>query len=187
MTSENKLIQEFASHANKRRYTRRQVIRAGAALGLSAAAVSSVLAMPAFAQDSAASPAADGPVMVPIVGKEMTFDEIKAAIADEGEVNVGNWTYSANDALIKRFQDYIKDVYGESIKLNYSGSQTPSTYITDLTIAVGAGTRRPTMCSRSRRTIGRKQSPRATRMEPHSWRISCRPRWCQMPIVCSIR
>ena len=79
MTSENKLIQEFASHANKRRYTRRQVIRAGAALGLSAAAVSSVLAMPAFAQDSAASPAADGPVMVPIVGKEMSFDEIKAA------------------------------------------------------------------------------------------------------------
>ena len=47
----------------QRRYTRRQVVRAGAALGFQLPAVNSVLAMPAFAQDSAASPAAGGPVM----------------------------------------------------------------------------------------------------------------------------
>lgn len=143
MSTERDLVQKFATYAESRRYTRRQIVRAGAALGLSATAVSSVLSKPAFAQDSAASPAADGPVMVPIVGAEMSFDDIKAAIAEEGEVNVGNWTYSANDALIKRFQDYIKDVYDVDIKLNYSGSQTPSTYITDLTIAVGAGDNAP--------------------------------------------
>ncbi len=139
MSNERDLVQKFSAHAEQQRYTRRQIVRAGAALGLTAAAVNSVLAMPAFAQDSAASPAAGGPVMVPIVGKEMTFDEIKAAIAEEGEVNVGNWTYSANDALVKRFQDYVKDVYDEEITLNYTGSQTPSIYITDLTIALGAG------------------------------------------------
>jgi spermidine/putrescine-binding protein len=143
ISNERNLIEKFSAHATQRRYTRRQIVRAGAALGLSAAAVNSLLAMPAFAQDSAASPAAGGPVMVPIVGAEMTFEEIKAAIAEEGEVNVGNWTYSANDALIQRFEDYIKDVYDEEITLNYTGSQTPSTYITDLTIAVGAGDNAP--------------------------------------------
>jgi spermidine/putrescine-binding protein len=143
MSNERDLVEKFSAHASQRRYTRRQIVRAGAALGLSAAAVNSLLAMPAFAQDSAASPAAGGPVMVSIVGAEMTFDEIKAAISEEGEVNVGNWTYSANDALIQRFEDYIKDVYDEEITLNYSGSQTPSTYITDLTIAVGAGDNAP--------------------------------------------
>lgn len=143
MTKNHELIDQLAGEAKRRRYTRRQVVRAGIALGLSGAMIDSVLAMPAFAQDSAASPAAGGPVNVPIVGKEMTFDEIKAAIADEKEVNVGNWTYSANDALIKRFTDYVKDVYGEDVKLNYTGSQTPSTYITDLTIALGAGDNAP--------------------------------------------
>ena len=45
-----------------------------------------------------------------IVGREMTFDEIKAAIAEEGEVTVGNWTYTANDQLVARFQDYVQTV-----------------------------------------------------------------------------
>lgn len=143
MAKNHDLIDQFASEATRRRYTRRQVMRAGIALGLSGAMIETVLAMPAFAQDSNASPASGGPVNVPIVGKEMSFDDIKAAIAEEKEVNVGNWTYSANDALIKRFQDYIKDVYDEEITLNYSGSQTPSTYITDLSIAVGAGDQAP--------------------------------------------
>lgn len=143
MATQHELIDRFATEAKRRRYTRRQVMRAGVALGLSGAMIESVLAMPAFAQDATASPAAGGPVNVPIVGKDMTFDEIKAAIAEEGEVNVGNWTYSANDALIKRFTDYIKDVYDEEITLNYAGSQTPSTYLTELTIAVGAGDQAP--------------------------------------------
>ena len=41
--------------------------------------------------------------------------------------------------LIERFQDYVKDVYDVDITLNYIGSQTPSTYLTDLYTAVGAG------------------------------------------------
>jgi spermidine/putrescine-binding protein len=143
MSKNHELIDRFANEAKRRRYTRRQVVKVGLALGLSGAMIDSVLAMPAFAQDATASPAAGGPVDVPIVGKEMSFDEIKAAIADEKEVNVGNWTYSANDALVKRFQDYVKDVYDEEITLHYTGSQTPSTYITDLTIAVGAGDESP--------------------------------------------
>ena len=126
------------TEAKRRRYTRRQD-RAGRARARTFRGDDHiVLAMPAFAQDATASPAAGGPVNVPIVGKEMSFDDIKAAIADEGEVNVGNWTYSANDALIKRFQDYVKDVYDEEIKLNYAGSQTPSTYIADSTRSLSA-------------------------------------------------
>lgn len=136
-------IDRFAKVAAGRRYTRRQVMRAGVALGLSATAIQSVLAMPAFAQDSAASPAAGGPVMVSLVGKEMTFDEIKAAIAEEKEVNVGNWTYTASDQLIQRFQDYVQDVYGEKITLNYAQSQQPSTYLTELFTAVGSGNSSP--------------------------------------------
>jgi spermidine/putrescine-binding protein len=85
------------------------------------------------------SPAQNGPVMVPIVGREMTFDEIKAAIAEEGEVTVGNWTYTATDALVARFQEYVQTVYGEEITLNYVGSQSPSSYIADLYTSVAAG------------------------------------------------
>ena len=127
MAKHREMIDRFANEAVRRRYTRRQVMRAGVALGLSGAMIESVLAMPAFAQDAASSPAASGPVNVPIVGKEMSFDEIKAAIAEEKEVNVGNWTYTASDQLVQRFQQYIADVYGEQIKLNYAQSQSPST------------------------------------------------------------
>ena len=143
MTEHQRFIDQFAHEANRRRYTRRQIIRAGAALGMSGAMIQSVLAMPAFAQDSAASPAAGGPVMVSLVGKEMTFDEIKAAIAEEKEVNVGNWTYTASDQLIQRFQEYVQDVYGEKITLNYAQSQSPSTYLTELFTAVGSGNSSP--------------------------------------------
>jgi spermidine/putrescine-binding protein len=76
---------------------------------------------------------------VPIVGREMTFDEIKAAIAEEGQLTVGNWTYTATDALIQRFQDYIKTVYDEDITLNYVGTQNPGTYLAELYTAVAAG------------------------------------------------
>ncbi len=143
MAKHREMIDRFANEAVRRRYTRRQVMRAGVALGLSGAMIESVLAMPAFAQDAASSPAASGPVNVPIVGKEMSFDEIKAAIAEEKEVNVGNWTYTASDQLVQRFQQYIADVYGEQIKLNYAQSQSPSTYLTELFTAVGSGNSSP--------------------------------------------
>lgn len=136
-------LDHFAKIASKRRYTRRQVARAGVGLGLSAAAIGTVLSRPAFAQDSAASPAADGPVMVPIVGEEMSFDDIVAAIQAEGEVNVANWTYTATDALVARFRQYVSDVYGVDITVNYVGTQSPSTYLAELYTAVGAGNSAP--------------------------------------------
>ena len=136
-------VQHLTRLATTRRYTRRQIMRAGLALGMSGAAIGTVLRNPAFAQDETASPAANGPVMVPIVGEEMSFEDIQAAIEAEGEVNVGNWTYTANDQLIQRFQEYVSDVYGVNITLNYAASQQPSTYLTELYTAVAAGDQAP--------------------------------------------
>lgn len=108
----------------------------GIALGLSVGAIGSALRSVA-AQD--ATPAAGGTNVVGIVNKEMTHDEIVAAIQAEGQVNVGNWTYTANDTLIAKFVEYVKDTYGVDIKLNYEASQAPSTYITNLYTALQSG------------------------------------------------
>ena len=69
---------------------------------------------------------------VAILNKDMTDDEIKAAIAAEGSLTVGNWTYAATSELVNQFQKYVKDTYGADIKLNYVGSQQPSEYLTKL-------------------------------------------------------
>jgi spermidine/putrescine-binding protein len=136
-------LEQLYQEAVTKRLNRRSILARGMALGLSLPAINSVMASAQDATPSAAgtpvSPAANGPVNVSIVGKDMTFDEIKAAIADEGEVTVGNWTYSANDQLTRRFQDYVNTVYGEEITLNYVGSQSPSTYIADLYTTAAAG------------------------------------------------
>ena len=73
----------------------------------------------------------------------MTPDEIKAAIAAEGSLVVGNWTYTANDELVKQFQDYVKKTYGADIKLTYEGSQAPSVYLTSLYAAQKGGNPSP--------------------------------------------
>ena len=83
--------------------------------------------------------AAAGTKHVAIVNKDMTDDEIKAAIAAEGSLTVGNWTYTANDELVNQFQKYVKDTYGADVKLNYVGSQQPSEYLTKLAAAKKAG------------------------------------------------
>jgi hypothetical protein len=141
VTTTSPQIDQLRTEAIANRYTRRQVITRGFALGLSVAAILSVLHDGAYAQstpeaspaaDPMVSPAASGPVNVPIVGRDMTFDEIKAAIQEEGSVTVGNWTYTANDQLVQRFQQYVKTVYDVDITLNYVASQQPATYITDL-------------------------------------------------------
>ena len=139
MTEQDRRVEALVEEATRRGMSRREVIKRGIALGLTVPAIKTVLANGAFAQDAPVSPAAAGPVNVPIVGKEMTFDDIKAAIAAEGEVNVGNWTYSANPQLIEQFQKYVKAVYDEDITCNYTGSQTPTTYLTDLYTAVDSG------------------------------------------------
>lgn len=140
MADQEHQIDALATEASRGNYSRRDIVKRGLALGLSVPAIKTVLASSAFAQ---ATPAAGGPVMVPIVGREMTHDEIAAAVAAEGEVTVGNWTYTANDQLVARFQDYVKQTYGADIKLNYQASQSPSTYLTDLYTAVGAGDSSP--------------------------------------------
>ena len=88
---------------------------------------------------SPAGSAAAGTKHVAIVNKDMTDDEIKAAIAAEGSLNVGNWTYSATNELVNQFQMYVKDTYGADIKLNYVGSQQPSEYLTKLAADQKAG------------------------------------------------
>jgi spermidine/putrescine-binding protein len=136
-------VDQLLAEVSERRYSRRQTLLRGLALGLSLPAIQSVLASPVFAQGATSSPAANGPVNVPIVGKQMTFDDIKAAIAGEKEVNVANWTYQASDQLVAQFEKYVKGVYGEDIKVNYGQSQQPSTYLTDLYTAVGGGNSSP--------------------------------------------
>lgn len=90
----------------------------------------------ASACSSTASPAAGGGSAI---GKTMTDAEVKAAVAAEGTVTVGNWTYSATAEIVNQFQKYVKDTYGADIKLNYVGSQQPSEYLTKLAADQKAG------------------------------------------------
>jgi spermidine/putrescine-binding protein len=104
----------------------------------------SVAATASPAAGGSASPAAGGATKhVSIVNKDMTDDEIKAAIAAEGSVVVGNWTYTANDELVNQFQKYVKDTYGADVKLTYEGTQQPSTYLTKLAAASTGGNPAP--------------------------------------------
>ncbi len=97
---------------------------------VAAVAVLSVLAVgasPGVAQEG--SPGASGAPTscapppgtkhVAIVDKDMTDEEIAAAIKAEGGLTVGNWTYTANEELVNQFQKYVKDTYGVDITLNY--------------------------------------------------------------------
>lgn len=135
MTAENASLSSLVREAIEGRYSRRDIVRRGVVLGLTAPTIGMALR-----QVTAASVAAqDGPVQVSIVNKEMTPDEIAAAIQSEGEVNVGNWTYTANDTLIAKFQEYISSTYGVNITLNYEASQAPSTYMTSLYTQLQSG------------------------------------------------
>ena len=135
MTLENPRLSSLVSEAIEGRYSRREIVQRGVALGLAAPAIGVALS-----RVSAASVAAqDGPVQVSIVNKEMTPDEIVAAIQSEGEVNVGNWTYTANDTLVAKFKEHVSSTYGVDITLNYQASQAPSTYLTSLYTALQSG------------------------------------------------
>ena len=119
----------------------------GASTAPSAAAPSAAapsVAAPSVAASAAASAAASGgTVHVAIVNKDMTPDEVKAAVKTEGGLTVGNWTYAATDELVKQFQDYVKKTYDADIKLTYAGTQSPSEYITKLAAAKKAGNPAP--------------------------------------------
>jgi spermidine/putrescine-binding protein len=90
-----------------------------------------------------ASLGTDRPVLVSILNQEMSKEEIAAAIAAEGSVVVGNWTYSANDVLVQQFQQHVKDTYGVDVTLTYEATQQPSIYMTALAAAQQAGNPSP--------------------------------------------
>src|SRR6185312_10568202 len=109
-----------------------------------AASAPASVAAPSAAGSPAGSPSAGaGTKHVAILNKDMTDDEIKAEIAKEGSVVVGNWTYTANDELVNQFQQYVKATYGADVKLTYEGSQQPSTYLTKLAAAKTGGNPAP--------------------------------------------
>ncbi len=135
MTRDDARVTALIDEAMSSHLSRRQVIQRGIALGLGSAAIGTALS-----GISARSVAAqDGPVQVAILNREMTPEEIVAEIQKEGEVNVGNWTYTANDTVIAKFVEYVKTTYGVDITLNYEASQAPSTYITNLYTALQSG------------------------------------------------
>jgi spermidine/putrescine-binding protein len=137
MAFHDERVERLICEARERRYGRRQLIARGAALGLAAPAIAGALrAVPAAAQDATPVMGADGTVQVTILDRAMTMDEIRAEIEREAEVNVGNWTYTANDTLIAKFVEHVQNVYGVGITLNYEASQAPSTYITNLYTAL---------------------------------------------------
>ncbi len=140
--SERDAGERLLAEAAQRRYSRRQIVRRGAALGLSAPATNALLVTSVGAQEATPT-ASGGRVAVSILDVEMSADEITEAIRDEGEVVVGNWTYTANDAIVEQFQQHVKETYGVDVKLTYNGTQSPSTYLTNLYTAVRSGNPSP--------------------------------------------
>lgn len=160
-TRSKQLLVEALAHG----YSRRAILKRGLALGLSLPIIAAVIAACGGDDDndkatatksggtgstgspttggSTGSPTAGGPVHVSIVKQDMTQDDIKAAIQKEGKVVVGNWTYTANDQLVAQFQKYVKDTYGVDVELQYQGTQSPSTYLTNLYTALKANNAAP--------------------------------------------
>jgi spermidine/putrescine-binding protein len=141
MLDRDSRLDSLLRETRDRRLSRRDAMRFGAALGLSTSAIAAALRGTALAQD--ATPNASGPIKVSILNKEMTRDEISAEVQKEGTVNVGNWTYTANDTLVAKFQEYVKNTWGVDVKLNYSASQQPSTYLTALYTALQSNSPSP--------------------------------------------
>jgi spermidine/putrescine-binding protein len=114
-----------------------------ACAGTAAPSASPAATTAASAPGSAPASAAAGTKHVAIVNKDMTDDEIKAEVAKEGSLIVANWTYTANDELVKQFTAYVKDTYGADIQFTYEGSQAPSVYLQKLAAAKAGGNPAP--------------------------------------------
>src|SRR5438067_1800751 len=110
-----------------------------------AAAVATQAAPVAAAAATQVAPAVSSgaKLQVSILGKEMTRDEVVAALQAEREVNIANWTFTANDAIVGRFQDVVKADWGVDVKCNYLPSQSPSVYLTNLYTANKGGNPAP--------------------------------------------
>jgi spermidine/putrescine-binding protein len=100
-------------------------------------------AAPAASGGGAAVTCTGGQKHVSVTNTCMTDDQIKAEVAKEAGLVVGNWTYSANSVLIDQFQKYVKTTYGADIKLTYEGTQAPSEYLTKLAAASKGGNPAP--------------------------------------------
>jgi ABC-type Fe3+ transport system substrate-binding protein len=109
----------------------------------SSAAATTACSTAAAAGSAAPASSAGATKHVAILNKDMTDDEIKAEIAKEAGLTVGNWTYAATAELVKQFQAYVKTTYGADIKLTYAGTQAPSEYITKLAAAKQANSPAP--------------------------------------------
>jgi spermidine/putrescine-binding protein len=116
---------------------------AAAVSTVSAAAPTAVSAASTVVAQVAPTLAAGTTFKVSILNQQMSKDEVAAGLKKEGEVNVANWTYTANDAIVGRFQDVIKADWGVDIKCNYLPSQSPSVYLTNLYTANKAGNPAP--------------------------------------------
>ena len=119
------------------------VVTACSSTPASSAAPSAAASVAASAAASAGGSAAAGTKHVAILNKDMTDDEIKAEIAKEGSLVVANWTYTANDELVKQFKAYVKATYGADIQFTYEGSQAPSAYLTKIYAAQGGSNPSP--------------------------------------------
>jgi ABC-type Fe3+ transport system substrate-binding protein len=115
------------------------LLAAACSSGTPATSAPASQAAPSAASPATSPSAAATTLHVSIVNKDMTPDEVKAAIAAEGAVTVGNWTYDATKEIVNQFQKYVKDTYGADIKLTYVGTQQPSEYLTKLTADQKAG------------------------------------------------
>jgi hypothetical protein len=81
---------------------------AAAVSTVSAAAPTAVSAASTVVAQVAPTLTAGTTFKVSILNQQMSKDEVAAGLKKEGEVNVANWTYTANDAIVGRFQDVIK-------------------------------------------------------------------------------
>jgi spermidine/putrescine-binding protein len=138
MRPEDSRVSGLLAEAAAGRWNRRTLLARAAAMGIAAPALAAAV-RGVGAVDATPVADADGRIQVSILDRAMTMDEIKAEIEKEGSVNVGNWTYTANDTLIAKFREYVKNDWGVDIQLNYEASQAPSTYITNLYTALQSG------------------------------------------------
>jgi hypothetical protein len=102
MSRQDTRISELMAEATAGRWNRRTLLARAAALGVVLPLAGAVRGV--SAEDATPVMDADGKIQVGILNKAMSMDEIKAEVAKEGSVNVGNWTYTANDTLIAKFQ-----------------------------------------------------------------------------------
>lgn len=128
----------------RRRLSRRGFVTGALALGVAAPLAGGLLPSLAARPALAAPRRAPGKLLwVAGLNQELTRQEVAQKIQQEGKVAVANWTYTANDAIVGRFQQVVKQEYGVDVTCDYLPSQAPSVYLTNLYTASKAGNPAP--------------------------------------------